>query len=65
MLSREVRKYLYDIAVAAGYTAQFTAGRTCEEYRADPMLLCEFGIGQPRILPIALMFRSRVLIRLF
>ncbi len=38
MLSRESRKYLYDIAEAADYIAQFTAGRTYEEYRNDPML---------------------------
>ncbi len=38
MLSREARKYLYDIAEAADYIAQFTAGRTYEEYRNDPML---------------------------
>jgi len=38
MLSREARKYLYDISGAADHIAQFTAGRTYEEYRADPML---------------------------
>ena len=38
MLSREAQKYLYDIATAAEYIAQFTAGRTYEEYHADPML---------------------------
>jgi uncharacterized protein with HEPN domain len=38
MPSREVRKYLYDIAVAAEYIAQFTAGKTYEEYCTDPML---------------------------
>ncbi|WP_067073184.1 HepT-like ribonuclease domain-containing protein [Methanoculleus horonobensis] len=38
MPSREARKYLYDIAEAAKYIAQFTAGRTYEEYHADPML---------------------------
>jgi len=31
MPSREARKYLYDIAGAAGYIAQFTAGRAYEE----------------------------------
>ena len=38
MPSREGRKYLYDIAEAADYIAQFTGGRTFEEYRNDPML---------------------------
>jgi uncharacterized protein with HEPN domain len=38
MLSRESRKYLYDISEAADYIAQFTAGRTYEEYCNDPML---------------------------
>ena len=38
MPSREGRKYLYDIAEAADYIAQFTAGRTYEEYHANPML---------------------------
>jgi|GEM_PF-1293925 uncharacterized protein with HEPN domain len=42
MPSREVRKYLYDIAVAAEYIAQFTAGKTYEEYCTDPMLRSEF-----------------------
>ncbi len=38
MLSLEAKKYLHDISQAAGYITQFTAGRTYEEYRADPML---------------------------
>ncbi|KAF5032194.1 hypothetical protein DSECCO2_619790 [anaerobic digester metagenome] len=38
MLSREGRKYLYDIAEAAKYITRFTAGRMYEEYHADPML---------------------------
>ncbi|MDD3856732.1 MAG: DUF86 domain-containing protein [Methanoculleus sp.] len=38
MPSREAQKYLYDVAGAADYIAQFTAGRTFEEYRNDPML---------------------------
>ena len=38
MPSREARKYLYDITAAAEYIAQFTAGRTYEEYHTDPML---------------------------
>jgi uncharacterized protein with HEPN domain len=38
MLSREAQKYLYGIATAAEYIAQFTAGRTYGEYHADPML---------------------------
>jgi len=38
MPSREAQKYLYDIAEAADYIAQFTAGRSFEEYRTDPML---------------------------
>jgi uncharacterized protein with HEPN domain len=38
MLPREAKKYLYDMAEAADLIAQFTAGRTFEEYRVDPML---------------------------
>ncbi|MDD3858182.1 MAG: DUF86 domain-containing protein [Methanoculleus sp.] len=38
MPSCEAQKYLYDIAEAAKYIAQFTSGRTYEEYHADPML---------------------------
>jgi len=38
MPSLEAKKYLYDIARAAEYIAQFTADRTYEEYHADPML---------------------------
>ncbi|WOX57073.1 hypothetical protein [Methanoculleus receptaculi] len=38
MPSLEAKKYLYDIARAAEYITQFTAGRTYEEYHADPML---------------------------
>jgi uncharacterized protein with HEPN domain len=34
----EARKYLYDIQDAAGLVAQFTAGKTFDDYRADPML---------------------------
>lgn len=34
----EARKYLYDIQDAAGLAAQFTAGKTLDQYRADPML---------------------------
>ena len=59
------RGYLYDIAVAAEYIAQFTAGKTYEEYCTDPMLRSESGIGRPRTLPIDLMLRGTVLISLF
>lgn len=38
MPPREARKFLYDIAEAANYIAQFTAGRTFAEYHTDPML---------------------------
>lgn len=38
MPSREGRKFLYDIAEAADYIVQFSAGKTYEEYHADPML---------------------------
>lgn len=38
MPSREARKYLHDIAEAIGHIMEFTAGRTYEEYRANPML---------------------------
>ena len=38
MPSRKGRKYLYDIAEAADYIAQFTDGRTYEEYHTNPML---------------------------
>ena len=34
----EVRKYLYDIQDAAGWSAQFTSGKDLDDYRADPML---------------------------
>jgi len=43
MPSREARKYLYDIAEAADYIAQFTAGRTYEEYHTNPMLPIRSG----------------------
>jgi uncharacterized protein with HEPN domain len=38
MPSRQDQKRFFDIAQAAGRMAQFTAGRTCEEYRTDPAL---------------------------
>ena len=38
MPSREDRRRLSDIAEAADRIAEFTAGRTCEEYRTDPAL---------------------------
>ncbi|WP_292519604.1 hypothetical protein [Methanoculleus sp.] len=38
MPSRQDRRRFSDIAQAAGRMAQVTAGRTCEEYRTDPML---------------------------
>ena len=34
----EARKYLYDIQEAAGLAAQFTSGRTFEDYQQNPML---------------------------
>jgi hypothetical protein len=34
----EARKYLFDIQDAAGLAAQFTAGKSFADYRADPML---------------------------
>jgi len=38
MLPRESRKYLHDIAEACRYIEQFTAGKTYEDYHADPLL---------------------------
>lgn len=38
MPSLEAKKFLYDIAEAADYISQFTAGRTYEEYHTNPML---------------------------
>lgn len=37
-MRREDRTYLYDIQQAASLIAQFTAGRTFDDYLADPML---------------------------
>lgn len=34
----EVRKYLFDIQESAGLAAQFTAGKSFEDYQSDPML---------------------------
>ena len=34
----KARKYLFDIQDAAGLAAQFTAGKSFADYRADPML---------------------------
>ncbi|HSU81308.1 MAG TPA: HepT-like ribonuclease domain-containing protein [Thermoanaerobaculia bacterium] len=34
----EARKYLFDMRQAAELIARFTAGRTLEDYAADPML---------------------------
>ena len=34
----EARKYLFDMQQAAELIARFTAGRTFEDYAADPML---------------------------
>lgn len=34
----EARKYLYDIQEAARLAAQFTSGRTFEDYQESPML---------------------------
>jgi len=34
----EARKYLFDMQQAAEHIARFTAGRTFEDYAADPML---------------------------
>ncbi len=54
MPSREARKYLHDIAEAIGYIAEFTAGRTYEEYRANPMLCYAFTPPKVhRVLPPA------------
>ncbi len=36
MPSREDRRRISDIAEAAGRIAEYTTGRTCEEYRTDP-----------------------------
>lgn len=38
MPSREGRRLLSNIAEAVGRIAEFTAGRTCEEYSTDPAL---------------------------
>lgn len=37
-MRREARKYLYDIQQAAALIAQFTAGRSLDEFLADVML---------------------------
>ena len=37
-MRREAKKYLYDVAQAAELVAQFTAGKTFEDYLDDPML---------------------------
>jgi uncharacterized protein with HEPN domain len=37
-LQREARKYLFDIQQAADLVIQFTAGRSFDDYLADPML---------------------------
>ena len=34
----EVRKYLFDIRESAELAAQFTVGKSFEDYRSDPML---------------------------
>ena len=38
MASRDVRKYLFDMAQAARLLTRFTAGKTFAYYTADPML---------------------------
>jgi uncharacterized protein with HEPN domain len=37
-MRHEAKRYLYDVAQAAEQIAQFTAGKTFEEYLRDPML---------------------------
>ena len=37
-MRHEAKRYLYDIAQAAELIAQFTAGKTFEDYLNDPML---------------------------
>jgi uncharacterized protein with HEPN domain len=37
-MRHEVNRYLYDVAQAADLIAQFTAGKTFEDYLNDPML---------------------------
>lgn len=37
-MQREARKYLYDIRQAAARIAEFTAGRSIDDYLADVML---------------------------
>jgi len=34
----EIRKYLFDIVQACDLLEQFTAGKTFDDYTADPML---------------------------
>lgn len=38
MQPHETRKYLFDIREACGLIAQFTAGKTLDDYRNDPLL---------------------------
>ena len=35
---RDIRKYLYDIAQACDLLKQFIAGKTINDYGADPLL---------------------------
>jgi uncharacterized protein with HEPN domain len=37
-MPRDARKYLYDIDQAAALIAQFTTGKSFEQYRKEPML---------------------------
>jgi uncharacterized protein with HEPN domain len=37
-MRREAKRYLYDVAQAAELIAQFTAGKTFQDYLEDPML---------------------------
>jgi uncharacterized protein with HEPN domain len=37
-MRHEAKRYLYDVAQAAKLIAQFTAGKTFEDYLKDPML---------------------------
>lgn len=38
MRQRDIRKYVYDIALACDLIAQFTKGKSLENYRSDPLL---------------------------
>jgi uncharacterized protein with HEPN domain len=42
-MRREAKRYLYDVAQAADLIAQFTAGKTFQDYLNDPMLRARGG----------------------